>query len=304
MKQTDEPILIVGTGALACLFAVRLSAAGSRVNVLGTWSAGLESLQASGARLAGEASSFPVFASSDPAVFRGARLALVLVKSYQTARAAEMLAACLHPDGIALTLQNGLGNRETLAAALGPKRVALGITTLGATLLEPGRVRLGGEGPLFLGEHTRLQPLVELLRRAGFSVESDPDPDALLWGKLVINAGINPLTALLRVPNGELLRRPSARSLMASLAHEAAGVAAAQGLRPRLPGLSLGDPAEAVEQVARRTASNHSSMLQDISRGRRTEIDAISGAIAKAGEQAGHPAPMNQAMYLLVKSME
>lgn len=305
-KTKDNSILIAGSGAMACLFAARLSAAGYPVNILGEWAAGLEALQRRGVILASSSSAgdaaetrYAVRASSDPQDFAGARLALVLVKSYQTQRTAQMLKACLHKQGLALTLQNGLGNREILAEALGAQRVALGVTTAGATLLEPGRVRSGGEGVITVGEHDRLAPLLQALTQAGFAVEQDPDPDALLWGKLVVNAAINPLTALLNVPNGELLRRPTARLLMASLAREAAAVAAAQGLRLRYL-----DPVAEAEHVAERTASNRSSMLQDISRGRRTEIDAICGAIARAGEQADQPAPLNQAMYLLVKAME
>jgi 2-dehydropantoate 2-reductase len=305
-KAKDNSILIAGTGAMACLFAARLSAAGFQVGMLGEWSAGLDALQRRGVILAGSSSAggaaetrHAMRASSDPKDFAGARLALVLVKSYQTQRTAQMLKACLHKQGLALTLQNGLGNREILSETLGAGRVALGVTTAGATLLEPGRVRSGGEGVTTLGDHARLAPLVKALSCSGFSVEQDPDPDALLWGKLVINAAINPLTALLNVPNGELLRRSTARLLMASLAREAAAVAIAQGLRLRYP-----DAVAQAEQVAERTASNRSSMLQDISRGRRTEIDAICGAIARAGEQAGQPAPLNQAMYLLVKAME
>jgi 2-dehydropantoate 2-reductase len=306
-KTKDNSILIAGSGAMACLFAARLSAAGYAVNMLGEWTAGLEALQARGVILAGSSNHagsagetrYAVRASSDPKDFTGARLALVLVKSYQTQRTAQMLKSCLHKQGLALTLQNGLGNREILAEALGAQRVALGVTTVGATLLEPGKVRSGGDGITTLGDHDRLAPLVEELTCAGFAVQQDSDPDALLWGKLVVNAAINPLTALLHVPNGELLKRPTARLLMASLTREAAAVASAQGLRLRYP-----DPVAEVEHVAERTARNRSSMLQDISRGRRTEIDAISGAIARAGEQADQPAPLNHAMYMLVKAME
>lgn len=312
-KAKDNSILIAGSGAMACLFAAHLSAAGYAVNMLGEWTAGLEALQARGVILAGSSNHtgsaaetrYAVRASSDPKDFVGARLALVLVKSYQTQRTAQMLKSCLHKQGLALTLQNGLGNREILAEALGAQRVALGVTTVGATLLEPGKVRSGGEGITTLGDHDRLAPLVEALTCADFAVQQDPDPDALLWGKLVVNAAINPLTALLNVPNGELLKRPTARLLMASLARETAAVAMAQGLRSspswtaRFP-----DPVAEVEHVAERTARNRSSMLQDIGRGRRTEIDAISGAIARAGEQADQPAPLNHAMYMLVKAME
>jgi 2-dehydropantoate 2-reductase len=137
-----------------------------------------------------------------------------------------------------------------------------------------------------------------MLRQAGFSVEDAPDPDELLWGKLVINAAINPLTALLGVPNGELLQRPTARALLASLAREAAAVAATQGLTLPYP-----DPIAAAQETARRTAANRSSMLQDVQRGAPTEIDAICGAILRAGEQYGVPTPTNRIVWQLVKAL-
>ncbi len=298
--DTDQSVLIVGTGALACLFASRLSAAGTSVTMLGTWEAGLQALQRRGVRVAtgeGVERSHPVQATADPDACAGARIALVLVKSWQTVRAAAQLAQCLAFDGVALTLQNGLGNRETLTDALGEDRVALGVTTTGATLLGPGRVRPGGEGAVSVGTHPRLDPLIGILQQAGFTVEQVPQADDLLWSKLVINAAINPLTALLRVPNGELLRRPSARTLMAQLAREASAVARALGRQLTYP-----DPAATAEEVARRTAANHSSMFQDVQRGAPTEIDAICGAIVSVGEQQGVPTPVNRTLWRLVKA--
>jgi 2-dehydropantoate 2-reductase len=299
-EQTQDSMLIVGTGALACLFAARLAEAGVRSTLLGTWPEGLEALRTHGVRLVGVDGServFPVEATADPADCGEPRFALVLVKSWQTERAARQLAACLSPEGVALTLQNGLGNREKLEQALGASRVALGVTTTGATLLGPGRVRPGGEGAVSIGAHPRLEPLANLLRRAGWAVETVPESDALLWSKLVINAAINPLTALLRVPNGELLARPAARTLLAAVATEAAAVAAALGQR-----LTFTDPVAAAEAVAHRTASNSSSMLQDVLRGAPTEIDAICGAIVAAGEQNGVPVPVNRTLWLLIRA--
>jgi 2-dehydropantoate 2-reductase len=238
---------------------------------------------------------YPVEVASSPAECGEVRAALVLVKSWQTQRAAQQLAECLGADGLALTLQNGLGNREILAQALGDERVALGVTTVGANLLGPGKIRPAGEGTIHLQEHSRLEGLAGALRRAGFAVETAQDPESLLWGKLVINAGINPLTALLKVPNGALLDRPETRLLLAALVQETAAVARAQGVR-----LSYPDPVAAVEAVARRTASNRSSMLQDIFRGAPTEIDAICGAVVRAGEAVGIPTPVNWTMWKLV----
>jgi len=293
-------VLILGTGALACLFAARLSAIGERVTMLGTWRAGLEALRRHGVRLvtADGERAYPVHATDDPADCGNARAALVLVKTWQTERAARQLAACLAPDGLALTLQNGLGNAETLAARLGAERVAVGVTTTGATLVAPGVVRPGGEGVVSLGEHPRLGPLADRLRAAGFAVQVHPDVQSLLWGKLVINAAINPLTALMGAPNGALLEERAARLFMAQAAREAAEVAGALGIS-----LPFDDPVAAAEDVARRTAHNRSSMLQDLDRGAPTEIDAICGQIVRHGERVGVPTPVNRALWRMVREV-
>jgi len=297
-----DSILIVGTGALASLFAARLAAQKVQVRMLGSWAEGLAALRQHGVTLVqadGKQQAYPVDATADPAECQGAMMALVLVKSWQTERAAGQLAECLSDDGVALTLQNGLGNREILAQALGAERVALGVTTTGATLLSSGRVRPGGEGVVSVGRHARLERLLELLQQAGFNLDVLEDVDTLIWGKLVINAAINPVTALLKVPNGELLTRPSARELSAALAGEVAAVAAAQEIR-----LAFDDPAGAAEGVARRTAANNSSMLQDVLRGAPTEIDAICGAVVKRGRELGVDTPVNQTLWRLVRALQ
>lgn len=295
------PILIAGTGALANLFAARLSAAGHPVSMLGSWPEGLDALRANGVLLHdadGGATVFPVEVSDQPGDFKGAKLALVLVKAWQTERIAEQLAECLAPEGLALTLQNGLGNREALAAQLGEERVAFGVTTTGANLLGPGQVQAGGEGLISLGAHPRLAPLAEALKGAGFQVQEVENVESLAWSKLVINAAINPLTAVLNVRNGELLTRPSARALLGQLAQEVAAVAAALGIE-----LTSADPVGAAEGVAERTAANRNSMLQDVERGAPTEIEAICGAVVRAGEEAVVPTPVNATLLKLVKAI-
>ena len=299
-RNLKQPILIVGTGALATLFAARLSAVGHAITMLGSWENGLQALNTNGARLVdtdGVEQAYHVHATDAPEDCSDARFALVLVKSWQTERVAKQLTNCLSDDGLALTLQNGIGNRELLAGTLGLPRVALGVTTTGATLLGPGLVRAGGEGVVSVEKHPRLEPLEAALSEAGFNVQTVADADALVWGKLVINAAINPLTALLRVPNGELLQRPAAHKMMGVLAQEAAAVATAQGIH-----LPFENAVQAAEDVARKTAANHSSMFQDIRRGAPTEIDAICGAITKTGEKFGVSTPVNRVCWHLTRA--
>lgn len=302
MDTSRPPLLIVGTGAMASLFAARLLAKGISVKMLGSWHDGLQALKTRGVCFLdadGSQHVYRVQVTNDPQECVGVNLALVLVKSYQTARAARQLAECLAPEGLALTLQNGLDNKAILEEALGAHRVALGVTTIGATLLEPGYVRIGGDGIISVGEHPRLSPLLSLLKRAGFVVNVVTDTESLVWGKLIVNAAINPLTALLRVPNGVLLEKAGTRELMAILANEAMHVAQAQGIS-----LPFSRPVEYVEHVAARTASNVSSMLKDVLRGSPTEVDSINGAIVRVGEAFGVPVVVNRTMWCLVKSLE
>ena len=294
-------ILIVGTGALATLFAARLSQAGHPVTMLGSWNAGLDALRHVGVRFVdsnGDEHRFDVQAIKDPRECRDVKHALVLVKAWQTEHVAEQLRECLAEDGLVVTLQNGLGNRKVLERSLGSSRVALGATTTGATLLGPGLVREGGEGIISIERHPALGLIEDALRSANFNVNILEDAQSLIWGKLVINAAINPLTAILRVPNGKLLELPSAREMLKALALETARVAEAEKILLPFP-----NPVAAAEEVAQKTAANHSSMLQDVLRGAPTEIDAICGAIVKMGQKHNIDTPINWACWKLVKAM-
>lgn len=294
-------ILIVGTGALACLFAARLTQAECDITMLGSWQEGITAIREKGVRLidsSGDEQSFKVKVTNNSHDCLDTKYAIVLVKAWQTERVAHQLGGCLAKDGIALTLQNGLGNYETLIHSLGLNRVALGSTTTGATLLGPGLVKTGGEGIVSIGRNQNTGPIEAALRSARFNVQVVDDPRALIWGKLVINAAINPLTALLKIPNGELLNRPSARELMEALAREVAHVAAAENIH-----LPFVDPVLAVEDVARKTAANQSSMLQDVLRGAPTEIDAICGAIVRIAEKHQIDVPVNRTCWQLVNAL-
>ena len=263
--------------------------------MLGTWREGLAALRREGANLEG-LGSYRVQVSDSPSDCRGIKYAMVLVKSWQTERAGNQLADCLSKDGLVVTLQNGLGNDQILSRSLGPERVARGVTTIGAALLGPGHVRSSGRGEVTIEDHPHVARLTKLLRIAKLEINIVRDIQPFVWGKLMINAAINPLTALLRVKNGEMLENPQALSLMVDLARETALVAESSGVELPFP-----IPEFEVEKVARDTSDNKSSMLQDVLRGVPTEVDAINGAIVRTGEQNGIPTPINRAAWLLVK---
>ena len=292
-----DSLLIVGTGALATFFAAKLANAGVDVTVLGTWREGLEALANEGARI-DNAAGIPIRTIDQPSECRNVENALVLIKTWQTERAGRQLRDCLVKDGLVVTLQNGLGSDETLAKIIGRKRVVRGVTTIGATLLEPGHMHLGGEGKVIFEEHPRISPLIAMLRIANISAEAVKDIQPYVWEKLIINVAINPLTGLLRVKNGKLLKIPAAHILMKQLVEEAASVAEAHGVK-----LPFANPVKAVEAAAERSADNLSSMLQDLLRGSETEVDAINGAVVRLGDKYHLPVEFNRAICLMVKAM-
>ena len=243
-KKTQLQLTVVGTGAMACLLGAGLASV-AETTLTGSWADGIDAIRARGIVVGDppDCISVPVCAALWGSAIPRADLALILVKSWRTPEIARRLDGLLKPDGIALTLQNGLGNREVLGA-----RACMGVTYLGATLLGPGHVRPGGPGPTWIAG----PPWVaDLFRQAGIEAElrATAELDALAWGKLAVNCGINAVTALLRVPNGELLRRPDATWLIEQAALECAQVACAQGIQ-----MPFADAAAKAREVAGLTA--------------------------------------------------
>jgi 2-dehydropantoate 2-reductase len=299
-------IAILGAGAMGSLFGAKLSRLAD-VWLVDPWAAHVQAMQREGLRLDeldGSSSLVRVQATMNPAaVGGGVDLAIVFVKSHQTGEAAGWAGPLLRPDGLALTLQNGLGNLERMAEALGPGRAVQGVTAHGATLVEPGHVRHAGQGATHIAAQPALAgPLSEiaaLFQRAGFETHLSDSLDALLWGKLVVNVGINALTAILRVRNGRLAEVEPARELMMAAVDEAVRVVEAKGIR-----LPYDDPRERVKAVAVATGPNRSSMLSDVQRCVPTEIDVINGAIVREGAKLGIPTPVNQTLVRLIQAME
>jgi 2-dehydropantoate 2-reductase len=229
--------------------------------------------------------------------------AVVCVKTPGTAWAAEVAQRIVSGEGVVLTIQNGLGNWETLAAAVGQARVAVGVIYVGARLEHgelwatgPGRVELGlppGAGP-----RRALEALAARLAEGGMTVSVVEDAWHSVWRKVAVNAAMNPTTALLGYTNAELLADVGASRVADSLASEVARVATATGVA-----MSEDEGQRAWRDIATVTGANRSSMLQDVQAGRPTEIDAICGAVQREGERRGVAAPLNQAMTVLVGAL-
>jgi 2-dehydropantoate 2-reductase len=294
---------IVGAGAMGSLLGFYLSA-GAEVGLLDPWQAHVDAINAHGLACErdGLAEARTPRASISPHAIGPCDAVLILVKAAQTGWAAEQAEQLCAPHTLVVTLQNGVGNRELLAAGLGAARVGQGVTALGATLLGPGRVRHAGQGATVFGsapERAGMAALAGVFSACGLPAELSDDLDALVWGKLVVNVGINALTALLRVPNGALDAVPAARDLVAAAVAEAVAVAHGRGTA-----LPYADALEHVLHVARATGANRSSMLQDALRGSATEIETINGAIVREGARLGIPTPVNTMLTQLVRALD
>jgi 2-dehydropantoate 2-reductase len=302
-------ILIIGAGAMGGLFGALL-APFAPVRLYTTNAEHARTINRDGLLLAGMdgvARRATVTVLTDSAQSdRPADLVLICTKAGSTEAAAQTAQTLLAAEGLALTLQNGLGNLERIAAVVGPSRAAAGVTAQAATLLGPGRVRRAGVGPTVLaaapgqsGQSVRLAAVAALFNRAAIETRIADDGEALLWSKLIVNVGINALTALLRIPNGALGQFPQCERIMGEAVAEAVAVARALGVN-----LAPEDQLDRVRQVCAFTGGNRSSMLQDILRGSPTEIDVINGAVVARGRAVGVAAPVNALLVQLIHALE
>lgn len=299
-------ILIIGAGAMGGLFGALL-APFAAVSLYTTNAVHAQTINRDGLTFTGmdgRPRRIGIRALTDPAQYgRSAELILLCTKARSTDEAAATAQMLLAEDGLVLTLQNGLGNLERLAAVIGPSRVTAGITAQAATLLAAGQVRHAGSGPTILaagpGQAEKIGAIAELFNRAGIDTGIAEDGEALLWSKLIVNVGINALAALLRVPNGILALVPACDLLMAQAVEEAVVVARALHIN-----LACETQLDRVRQVCTVTGANRASMLQDILRGAPTEIDVINGAIVAKGREVGVPTPVNLLLTQLIKALE
>ena len=298
-------INILGAGAMGSLFGGLLAEAGREVCLVDIWAEHVAAVNDSGLSIEHEEKTRTIRlrAVTRPREAPAADLVVVFVKSTDTPKAAEVLGPLLSPSGLVLTLQNGMGNADALCARTEAARVLAGSTSHGATLLGPGRIRHAGRGPTVIGswqgnDERPAERVAAIFSQAGIETTVSEDIREVLWNKLLINVGINAITALTGIRNGQLLDLECTRELSRAAVREAMAVARARGVRVR------DDMAEVVFQVAAATGPNRSSMGQDVDHRRRTEIKTINGVIVAESRKLGLAAPVNQTLTALVETLQ
>ncbi len=286
-------VQIMGAGALGCLFGYLIQRSGFEVTFVARGKQ-LEALKR-GLRVSGLLNDFVSVNVSDKPV--SADVTFLTVKAYDTEVAAKALSRV--ECGIVCSLQNGIGNEEILAKYV--KRVVGGVTTYASNLVDYGHIEYAGEGVTFVGkvkgDFEDAITVAEVLKASGIKVEVVEDIREKIWVKAVINAAINPITAILGVRNGVIAEVEEIWEVAKRIAEEGERVM-------RALGFNVSGLAGVVREVAKRTGRNKSSMLQDLERGRRTEIDFINGAIVREAERLGIEVPYTKAVYMLLKGVE
>ncbi|MGA1822160.1 MAG: ketopantoate reductase family protein [Thermoplasmatota archaeon] len=305
-------ILVVGAGALGSLVGGILSA-DHDVTMIGR-EAQVDVLNSRGIRIEGiTEGEFHPRAMVDVPEGEDFDLIILCVKAYNTDLTLGPLSHLLRDDTWILSLQNGLDNEERIFTYLRenrlPGRVLGGITCHGVTYKEPGLVKHAGVGDTMIGRYhsdpadadmtSEIADIAQHFRKAGLDVDVTPTIEREIWAKTIINSAINPLTAITRERNGILIDNQEIRDIAVNIIKEGVHVAREYGME-----ISEEEMMDRTFKVAERTSANISSMLQDIMRGRRTEVDSINGAIFNKAIGKGICAPVNWTMYRLIKGLE
>ena len=300
-------IAILGAGAMGSLFGAILAEGGHEVWLLNRWKEHVDAINAHGLHIlgvSGERWVRNLRATTLAAQVGPSDLVLVFVKSTVTEVAVSQSRALFGPHTVALTLQNGLGNVEKMASVLDKSQIIAGITAQGSTLLGPGEIRHAGTGGTFIGEldgtiSPRIQAVAEAFNRSGIETQITDNVPGLIWGKLLVNVGINALTGLTGLKNGQLLDFPETEELLEMAVQEGFRIAQARGIQ-----IPYADPVSHTKEIARATAGNRSSMLQDVMNRKKTEIGMINGAIVREAMGLGMEASVNRLLMNLVTVLE
>lgn len=299
-------ITIVGPGAVGLLFGASLIKSKEDLHFLDHDPKRAQKLKKDGIKIEGISGSHHVDidVTTDPEAIGVSDLVIVCVKSYDTEEAIKNAKPLIGDNTQVLTLQNGVGNVQILEDAVGEDRVIGGVTNQGANMAGWGHVIHAGRGETVIGKRDKkilgpIREIAKVLNRAGFSTKVSKDIDSIIWSKLIINAGINALTAITRLNNGRLLEFDGTKEIMKKAVSEAVKVAKRRRIK-----LIYDDPIQKVESVCKATAKNVSSMLQDVLKNRKTEIDFINGAIIRQGANYNIPTPTNEVLTSQIKTIE
>jgi 2-dehydropantoate 2-reductase len=299
MYQYDY--LIIGPGAMGLFIAAKLSHAGLRVAILDYKPERASVLNDTGINLItdGITLSQQITVTSDPQIASQSRVCIIITKSYNTINAGEEILPFINDNAI-LTLQNGLGNVETLSTILNDKIIIAGSTTQGALRINSNTVQNTGDGMISIGNNSPITlTICNDFIKAGMKTIISENIEQVLWGKAVINSAINPLGAITNRKNGELLLSTDVMDLMKEVITESVTVANSMGIN-----ISINEYLKKTVNICRITASNTNSMLTDINNKKRTEIDAINGKITEYGEKLNIPVQVNRTLWKLIKTLE
>lgn len=299
-------IAIVGPGAMGSLVAAFLAKSKEEICILDKHKKRAEAINKNGIKVEGISGNWKaqVSVTSNPREIGSVDLVIICTKSYDTKNAIKAAADIIKENTLVLTLQNGVGNVQIIQDAIGEERVVGGISNLGATLLGDGHVRHAGRGETVIGRPDGKIPVAmrdirEIFNKVGLDTRISRDIKSLIWSKLIINVGINSLTAVTHLNNGRLIEFEGTRQILKEAVTEAVRVAKRKRIK-----LIYDDPLSKVESVCEATATNVASMLQDVLREKRTEIDFINGVIVRQGKSLGIKTPVNELLVALVKTIE
>jgi 2-dehydropantoate 2-reductase len=247
-----------------------------------------------------------VRAATDCGGIGPADLILVLVKSYHTKEAIKNAGSIIGDETVVLSCQNGLGNEDILSEVVGKKHVIGGRTFVGGVLLSPGHVIVGHKGrQTYIGEldgriTERVNEIARQFNQAGLETIVSTNIVGIMWDKLLINVATGALSGITRLPYGELYQVKEVMDCALEAVSEAIAVAKAMGVK-----LTITDPKKIWLKAAENLPPGFkASMLQDIEKGSRTEIDSINGSVVRLGERYGVPTPVNRALVAGIKGIE
>jgi 2-dehydropantoate 2-reductase len=230
-------------------------------------------------------------------------LAIITVKAYDTQNLIDCTQPILKRAKHILTLQNGLGNIETITCIIPPKRTLAGITTHGAIFTKPGTIKHTGIGRTIIGPITPISPdvshhIAQAFTTAGIPTIVSQDIQKDIWKKAVINSAINPLTTIFHCKNGYLLENPILETILDRITNESTTITNTQNYQ-----LNSKDMITQTKHVIHETTDNYSSMLQSIQQHQPTEIDYINGALKTIGQHHKIPTPLNTLITNIIHTL-